>query len=65
MPDDELWTTGDIAERLGITTERVRQLSHRDGFPAPAGRAKHIRYWRARDIEDWIEKNRPDQGAAT
>jgi hypothetical protein len=57
----ELWTTGDIADRLGVSTERARQLSHRGDFPEPAGRAKHIRYWRAPDIEQWIKTHRPDE----
>jgi predicted DNA-binding transcriptional regulator AlpA len=59
MDDEPLWTTGDIATRLGVSTERARQLTHRDTFPAPVGAARHIRLWRAADIEAWITQHRP------
>jgi len=63
MADVELWTTGDIAARLGISTERARQLTHREEFPEPVGAAKHIRFWRADRVEEWITRHRPNQAS--
>ncbi|WP_239341746.1 AlpA family transcriptional regulator [Frankia sp. CiP3] len=59
MVDEQLWSTGDIAQRLKISTERARQLSHRAGFPAHVQQARHIRLWRAADVEAWISEHRP------
>lgn len=56
-----MWTTGDIGRRLGISAERARQLSHRDGFPAPTVSHGKVRLWRPTDVEAWIKENRPDQ----
>ncbi|KJE19343.1 hypothetical protein FF36_06373 [Frankia torreyi] len=56
----ELWTTGDIARRLGVTSERARQLTHRPTFPAPRQQAAHIRLWDADDVEQWITAFRPE-----
>jgi hypothetical protein len=61
----KLWTSKDIAERLGVSSERVRQLSHRADFPAPVGEVGHIRVWSADDIEAWITEYRPDQAKGT
>ncbi|WP_256789859.1 sigma factor-like helix-turn-helix DNA-binding protein [Frankia sp. AvcI1] len=57
--DEGLMTTGDIAERMGITRERVRQLSHRADWPAPARVIGELRAWRRDDVEEWISTHRP------
>ncbi len=57
----KLWTTKDIAERLAVSSERVRQLSHRDDFPKPVGEIGHIRMWSVVDIESWIAEHRPER----
>ncbi|TCJ32166.1 DNA-binding protein [Parafrankia sp. BMG5.11] len=59
VTDEPLWTTGDIAEKLGVTTERARQLSHRPDFPKPVQQARHYRFWRASDVQAWIARHRP------
>ncbi|ADP84394.1 DNA-binding protein [Pseudofrankia inefficax] len=60
---DDVWTTGDIGRRLGISAERARQLSHRDGFPAPSVAHGKVRLWRPADVEQWIGEHRPDKAA--
>ncbi|OAA23581.1 hypothetical protein UG55_103515 [Frankia sp. EI5c] len=57
----KLWTSKDVAGRLKVSSERVRQLSHRDDFPEPVGEVGHIRVWAENDVEEWIAKNRPDK----
>lgn len=59
VTEEPLWTTGDIAKKLGITTERARQLSHRPDFPAPVQTVRHFRLWRVTDVEGWIARHRP------
>lgn len=53
----ELLTTGEVAEVLGVTARRVRQLVERGtpGFPAPYAvtRARGQQLWRPEDIERW------------
>ncbi|MDT3441312.1 helix-turn-helix domain-containing protein [Pseudofrankia sp. BMG5.37] len=57
----KLWTSKDIAARLDVSSERVRQLSHRDDFPPPVGEVGHIRVWSEEDVEQWISEKRPGQ----
>ena len=59
----KLWTTKDIAARLEVSSETVRVLSHRPGFPEPAGQVGHIRVWSADDVERWISEHRPDKAS--
>jgi excisionase family DNA binding protein len=57
----ELLTTAEVAELLGVTSRRVRQLLERGtpGFPAPYAitrgtrRQPGQRLWRPADIERW------------
>jgi len=58
---DDLWSTGDIGSRLGISAERARQLSHRDSFPAPVVDRGKVRLWRPDAVEAWITEHRPDK----
>ncbi|ETA00143.1 RNA polymerase subunit sigma-70 [Frankia sp. CcI156] len=59
MGENDLWTTGDIGRRLGITAERARQLSHRPDFPAPHIDQGTVRLWQPADVETWITQYRP------
>ncbi|WP_338052756.1 hypothetical protein, partial [Protofrankia coriariae] len=54
MGDKQLWTTGDIAQRLGISVQRARLLSRRPDFPDPAQEIPHFSLWRACDVELWL-----------
>lgn len=49
----ELVVQLDIAQRLGVTKQRVGQLVARDDFPAPLGRLGRSTVWRWSDIERW------------
>lgn len=53
---DELATGGDIARRLGVSRERVRQLAQRDDFPEPLGRLGRGQVWRWADVEAWAHE---------
>ncbi len=58
-----LWTTSDVARRLGVSQERARQLANRPGFPAPSYRHGPSRFWLISDVERWIAEHRPDKAA--
>ena len=53
---DELVTRREIAQRLGISPERVRQLSLHRRFPRPAGTVGRARAWRRDEIAAWAEQ---------
>ncbi len=46
-------STPEIAEMLGITRQRVDQLSRADGFPPPTAELAIGRVWRRQDVERW------------
>ncbi|MEX5712756.1 DNA-binding protein [Parafrankia sp. FMc6] len=63
VPNSEprpVWTTADIAKRLGVSAERARQLTHQPDFPPPAFTHGMARFWTIGDVEQWITKYRPD-----
>lgn len=50
----EVVSGAEIARRLGVSRERVRQLAEEPGrFPAPIGMTGKSRAWRWGDIADW------------
>ena len=53
----KLWKVTDIAEFLGVSTQRVDQLALAGRFPAPSGRLGRARYWERSDVEAWAEGN--------
>ena len=53
MAADELMGIAEIAELLGVTTQRVDQLARTDGFPKPTAELAAGRIWRRHDIEAW------------
>lgn len=55
---EDLVTGADVARRLGVSRERVRQLAERDDFPDPLGRLGNYVVWRSADIEAWDIRNR-------
>ncbi|ONH59650.1 hypothetical protein CcI49_17055 [Frankia sp. CcI49] len=62
-PDEpQLWTTSDIANRIGTSRERARQLTKTDTFPRPITRGLRgaVPFWRPEDVENWITIHRPD-----
>ncbi len=63
MAGEQLWTTGDIAQRLGISVQRARLLSRRSDFPDPVQEIPHFSLWRAYDVEFWLANGAPDREA--
>lgn len=59
-----LLTVADIAERLNVSTSRVKQLSRQGGFPQPYAASPAtdtrtgIRLWRPEDIDRWAQIDR-------
>jgi prophage regulatory protein len=58
-----LWTTGDIADRLGVGRQRAYVLSRQRGFPEPWDEwPGEFAVWRVEDIEAWIKGSRYAEG---
>jgi predicted DNA-binding transcriptional regulator AlpA len=53
---DGLLTRTEIARRLGISGERVRQLALKPDFPRPVGRVGQAVAWQQADIVDWARR---------
>jgi predicted DNA-binding transcriptional regulator AlpA len=51
---------GEIAQRLGLSRQRVQQLAERDDWPEPFDELAMGRVWLITDIEAWI-RQRADQ----
>jgi hypothetical protein len=56
--DDELVTGAEVGRRLGISRERVRQLTARPDFPEPLGRIGPAKVWRWQQVLDWDARHR-------
>ena len=50
---DELVTAAEIGRRLGLSGQRIRQLSRDGQLPSPAGKAGQNVLWRWHDVRDW------------
>ena len=60
LPADGLLATADIAERLGLTRQRVSQLQRDDRtFPKSFTQYGAVGLWRVAGIECWIAAHRP------
>ena len=53
----DLVTGGEIARRLGVSRERVRQLAQRPDFPAPIGRLGQANIWGWAAVDEWRHAN--------
>ena len=52
---DDVVGTPEVARRLGISRERVRQLAEVPGrFPSPIGSVRDTRVWHWGDVADWL-----------
>ena len=52
--------TAEIAELLGVSRQRVAQLSQEsDDFPKPEAELGAGRIWKRGDIDAWVARNRP------
>jgi predicted DNA-binding transcriptional regulator AlpA len=54
-----LMGAAEIADRLGVSRQRVQQLVSSPDFPAPESSLRMGKVWRTEDVEAWIEKHRP------
>jgi len=50
----------EIAERLGVTRQRVQQLIAKPNWPEPFDVLAMGKVWWIKDIDDWIREHRPD-----
>jgi predicted DNA-binding transcriptional regulator AlpA len=54
---DELMGTAEIAEMLGVSRQRVHQLTRRPGFPEPVAVLSAGSIWERSKIEAWAERS--------
>jgi transcriptional regulator with XRE-family HTH domain len=60
----KLWTTGDIAKRLGVTRQYALQITNdrRRDFPEPFDVLPGgVQVWLIEDVENWIVRNPQQQ----
>jgi prophage regulatory protein len=57
----ELMGAAEIAERLGVSRQRVQQLVRRRDWPAPVAVLTMGKVWRTVDVEAWIKANRSNE----
>ena len=50
----------EIEDRLGVSRQRVYQLTSSPDWPEPYDELATGRVWRIADVEEWIRLNRPD-----
>jgi prophage regulatory protein len=50
----------EIADRLGVSRQRVQQLAGKPGWPEPFDVLAMGKVWWIKDIDDWIREHRPD-----
>lgn len=55
----DLVGAAEIAALLGVSRQRVTQLTHAPGFPPPVLRLKMGALWHAQDIRAWAAEHRP------
>jgi prophage regulatory protein len=53
MTAEDLMGIHEIAEQLGVSRQRVDELSRRADFPLPVQRLRSGRIWRRKDVESW------------
>lgn len=49
----------EIADMLGLTRQRVYQLSQESGFPEPVASLGLGKVWETSDVEKWAAEHRP------
>lgn len=49
--------TAEIGEMLGVTRQRVHQLTQRGDFPAPVAHLAMGKIWERSAIEQWLESS--------
>jgi prophage regulatory protein len=57
----QMMGAAEIQQRLdGLSRQRVYQLTQRGDWPAPYDELVQGKVWRREDVEEWIDKHRPD-----
>lgn len=56
----EFVTGADVARRLNLTRERIRQMAESGALPPPAGRVGNYVVWRWRDVESFLQPRLED-----
>ena len=62
MPSEDppdLLGAAEIAALLGVSRQRVTQLTHSPGFPDPVLRLKMGALWAGQAVRDWAAQHRP------
>lgn len=62
----KLYTTGEIADRLGVSRQRALQITNdrREDFPQPFDILPGaVQVWLRADVEQWIGEKRPQLDA--
>ena len=54
----ELVGTAEVALMLGVSRQRVLQLTRTEGFPMPLARLSMGNVWLAEDIRAWLQRRR-------
>ena len=54
----ELMGTAEIAELMGVSRQRVHQITQRPDFPEPVARLVAGHIWDAADVRRWIKAHR-------
>jgi predicted DNA-binding transcriptional regulator AlpA len=52
----------EIRERLGLSRQRLYQVTSRNNFLNPVATLAQGKVWLADDVETWIREHRPDVG---
>jgi prophage regulatory protein len=55
----KLYTTGDIAGRLGVSRQRAYAIANRDSFPESFDDLPGGSVWLVGEVETWIGEHRP------
>lgn len=50
----------EIADRLGVTRQRVQQLIGKSNWPEPFDVLAMGKVWWIKDVNDWIREHRPE-----
>ncbi len=56
-----LMGAAEIAKRLGVSRQRIFQITNGKGFPDPVARLAMGNVWRGEDVDEWIRVHRPDR----
>ncbi len=55
----KLYTTGDLADLLGVTRQRAYAISRQKGFPDPFDEWPNgITVWLVGEVDEWLRANR-------